>query len=237
LSSTYSTGLCIKYDPADTNDLPEHYNDARHYYSAYTLVIDSTMYIEQEKRGYEHINAYGTVTIPYGSFPCLRYVLWDTCTQIIYYNNVPINYDTTTRISHQFVAENRTAVVCVHSHAEETNPYFTNAEVLERLTHFATGVEEVPGNTAKQNIVSAHPNPFSGSVTFAYTGEIFKPVDVKIFDVQGTLVRTVTASAGKNIGVTWDGTNEDGIRMPAGVYLYQAQAGGQEMTGKVVKTR
>lgn len=236
LTSGYSMNMVIKYDPADTVPLPVHYNDSRHYYYAYTYVMDSTMYIELEQKGYEHIDAYGTVTIPYGSFPCLRAMLWDTCTQIIYHNNVPILYDTTTRISHQFVAEDRGAVVCVFSMAEETNPYFTGAEILERLTYFATGVEETEGNIAKDNIVRVQPNPFGRTVTFAYTGETFEPVDVKIYDVQGVFIKTVVVPIGKNTTAAWNGTNEQGMRMPAGVYLYRAQADGLEVSGKVVKT-
>lgn len=237
LTSGYSMNMVIKYDPADTVDLPVHYNDSRHYYTMYTLVMDSTMYMENTKRGYEHVDAYGAVTIPYGTYPCLRTIVWDTCTQILYYNNVPVMYDTTTRISHQFVAEDRGAVVCAHSIEDETNPYFTAAEVLERLTYFATGVEEAEGNAVKDNIVRVHPNPFGGTVTFAYTGEMFEPVDVKIYDVRGALVKTIAVSAGNNAVATWNGTNEHGMRMPAGVYLYRVQAGNQEMTGKVVKTR
>ncbi len=95
-----------KYNPTDTNGLPEHYNDSRHYHIAWLYNLNANSYYKYEKRGYEHINAYGTVIVPYDTFPCLRFILYDTLALTLYYNNVPVYTDTTRRILHQFVAEN-----------------------------------------------------------------------------------------------------------------------------------
>jgi hypothetical protein len=234
---TTSSGVFMKYDPVDTNDLPEHYNDSRHYYTAYIVGMGAGAYALYQKKGFEHINAYGTVVIPYGSFPCLRYVLYDTLVQIMYYNGIPVFYDTTTRILHQFVAENRSGVVCVISHEDETNPYFTNASILERLTYFSTGIEEVENSIARECRVTVHPNPFHSSVTFTYDSETAEPATMEIYNAQGRLMRTFTADAGCKAVFNWAGDNADGVRVPGGVYFYRILSGDRQVTGKIVRTR
>ena len=234
-----SGNMFIKYNPVDTNNLPEHYGDNRYYRAGWRYDIDASTYMTYVKKGYETINAYGNVTIPYGTFPCLRYILFDTLIQTMYYNNVPIYCDTSTRISHQFVAENRSGVVCVFSNSGETNPYFTNAATLERLTYFYTAIEETgPGSSEKT--VQVHPNPFDNGVTFAYTPEIYEDMSLKIYDVQGQIVKTLNLPRAHSVlpaCVAWDGTKDNGTRLPAGVYFYRFQAGERMAIGKVVKVK
>ncbi|NIW45010.1 MAG: T9SS type A sorting domain-containing protein, partial [candidate division Zixibacteria bacterium] len=52
-------------------------------------------------------------------------------------------------------------------------------------------------------------------------------VELKIFDIQGRLVRTLVNNqlpAGQH-RVTWDGRNDNGSQVSSGVYLYRIQAG------------
>jgi hypothetical protein len=237
IAGTASSGMCLMYDPVDTNNLPEHYNDTRHYYAAYTVDFGAGSYVLYEKRGFEDIDAYGTVIVPYGSYPCLRYVLFDTLMLTTYYNNVPILFDTTTSILHQFVAENYSGVVCVRSQDDETNPYFTNASILERLTYFATGIEEVTNVFVGDNSVTVSPNPFKNNVAFTYDGETTGPVIFEIYDVQGRLIRDFAVrTAGKAI-INWSGKDRDGMCVPEGVYLFRVHAGDHHMIGKIVRMR
>ncbi|NIS38102.1 T9SS type A sorting domain-containing protein, partial [Candidatus Saccharibacteria bacterium] len=50
---------------------------------------------------------------------------------------------------------------------------------------------------------------------------------LKIFDIQGRLIRTLvnkTLSAGQH-EVSWDGRNDNGVKLSSGVYFYRIQAG------------
>jgi flagellar hook assembly protein FlgD len=73
------------------------------------------------------------------------------------------------------------------------------------------------------------PNPFSrGSETLIrYSVAEHGVVRLRILDVAGRLVRTITESAklGDN-SITWDGTNQNGRQVASGVYFYEIQAGG-----------
>lgn len=235
ISGTAASGVFLSYDPADTNSLPEHYNDMRHYYTSFTHQFDPNSYMVFERRGFEHVNAYGTVVIPYGSFPCLRFVLYDTLIQTMYYYGIPVMFDTVTNIVHQFVAENRSAVVCVFSEDGETNPYFTFATILERMTYFATGIDEAGNMTVGENAIRVHPNPFTESVTFTWTAETAHPAILDIYDIQGRVVQHVEVDAGKP-AINWPGIAADGKRVPDGVYFYRYKMAEKEFTGKIVKT-
>ena len=82
------------------------------------------------------------------------------------------------------------------------------------------------------------PNPFNPSTVLAFDvpaggGQ----VKVRIFDVRGSLVRTLLdekLSAG-NKRLTWNGENDSGNRVTSGVYFYQVRiAGGASETRKMV---
>ncbi len=234
-----SGGVFQKYIVIDTNFLPDQYGNNRHYRTTWRYQIDASTYIEYTKRGYESINAYGTVVIPFNSFPCLRYLLMDTVTSIIYYNNVPIIYDTVTKIGHQFVAENFSGVVCVFSQDNETNPYFTNAAILERLTRFIPGGAVSENNPcAKQLEIAVRPNPFSAQTNISIEhGE--KNRELRIYDISGKLIKELSSELGSGIidHVSWNGTDQTGHQVPAGVYFIQVESDMKAFTKKIVKTK
>jgi hypothetical protein len=86
----------------------------------------------------------------------------------------------------------------------------------------------------------AHPNPFNPmtEISFTLPGVSGKSHQAKlqVFDSRGRLVRTLIdepLTAG-NHRVTWDGRDQTGKMVSAGVYLYRLQASGQAATGKMV---
>ena len=85
---------------------------------------------------------------------------------------------------------------------------------------------------------SVAPNPFSNEMRVALTAVGNDPVAVSIHDVRGRLVRHVTrAASGSGSGpasLVWDGRDEAGSGVPAGVYFVVARAG---TTGPVTSKR
>ncbi len=89
----------------------------------------------------------------------------------------------------------------------------------------ATGIPTLRfANRLEQN----YPNPFNPSTTIHYSIEERSLVTLRIFNVAGQLVRTLTnevqepGEAGHV--VTWDGTNDRGRALPRGFYFYQLVA-------------
>ncbi|MBZ0199313.1 MAG: T9SS type A sorting domain-containing protein [Ignavibacteriaceae bacterium] len=74
----------------------------------------------------------------------------------------------------------------------------------------------------KQNF----PNPFNPTTEINFSIETNQPVTLKIFDIKGELIRTLvneTMSGGSHT-ITWNGTNDKGIRQATGVYFYELRS-------------
>jgi hypothetical protein len=83
------------------------------------------------------------------------------------------------------------------------------------------------------------PNPFTRTTTINY--QLTRPglVSLEVYNVAGQLVSTLVSSAmpaGRH-SATWDGRDEQGRRVSAGVYLYQLRAGDKALTRKMVLVR
>ena len=69
----------------------------------------------------------------------------------------------------------------------------------------------------------AHPNPFNPTVNFAIDLPGKGRVRVRIYDARGRRVRELLHEdlpAGR-LEVSWNGTDEAGLRQPGGVYLFE----------------
>jgi len=83
------------------------------------------------------------------------------------------------------------------------------------------------------------PDPFNPSTDIRFTLEIDEPVTLSVYDLRGHKVRTlvdIEMSRG-NFDVNWDGTDNRGIPLPSGVYLYRLDAGGERLTRKMMLVR
>jgi len=80
------------------------------------------------------------------------------------------------------------------------------------------------------------PNPFNPRTTLHFSLAATGPASLAIYDVNGRRVRTLvdaTLAAGAHVAV-WDGTDDDGHRVGAGVYWSQLRTGGYESQKKMV---
>ena len=89
--------------------------------------------------------------------------------------------------------------------------------------------------TLEQN----YPNPFNPSTTINYNVERSGHVSLNVYDVMGRLVKTLVndyRDAGHTSGyqVVWDGLDNSGQQVSAGLYIYSLQTGGMTMTEKMV---
>ena len=80
------------------------------------------------------------------------------------------------------------------------------------------------------------PNPFSGSTLISYRVARPGPVTLRVYDLRGRLVRTLLAAesmaAGRHEAV-WNGRDETGLDVSAGVYLLKFEAGDFRSTQSV----
>jgi flagellar hook assembly protein FlgD len=86
--------------------------------------------------------------------------------------------------------------------------------------------------------LAAFPNPFSASTRIRFEIPSLQPVSVRLFDLNGRLVRRLEESAHLE-GVqewTWDGRDDAGRPVTSGVYFYQVVGETFRATRKLVRT-
>ena len=112
--------------------------------------------------------------------------------------------------------------------------------------YFATGVvsgieEEEPDHSPKTTEVRlfCHPNPFRDRVEIEYCiGQSAEGIELKVYDLTGRLIRSFPSSLlTLRSSVTWDGRDDNGEAVSAGVYLIKGEIGSKEVSEKVMYVR
>ena len=84
-----------------------------------------------------------------------------------------------------------------------------------------------------------YPNPFNPSTMIEYNIEAAGHVSLKVYDVMGRLVRTLVdeyqeAGYGSGYNVLWNGLDNMGNQVSAGIYIYSLQSDNMITTKKMV---
>ncbi|MDD3642037.1 MAG: hypothetical protein PHQ19_01015, partial [Candidatus Krumholzibacteria bacterium] len=89
------------------------------------------------------------------------------------------------------------------------------------------------------SISCAYPNPFSETVRFDLRAERLTPVDARVYDARGALVRRLVEDELFILddAVEWDGRNDRGEQVAAGVYFVEFTAPTLRRTITVVRLR
>ena len=116
-----------------------------------------------------------------------------------------------------------------------TDDQYGNAMELSTgtITLLSDGV-----NPTEFGIANNYPNPFNPSTTIEYNVENSGHVSLKIFDIMGRSVRTLVneykESGRSDYKVVWDGKNDHGQQVSAGLYLYTLSSNGLTDHAKMV---
>jgi hypothetical protein len=86
-----------------------------------------------------------------------------------------------------------------------------------------TGYSDLVGHTA--NLLSVRPNPFRDNVSVEFTLEKASAASLKIYSLQGVLVKSLSdgmMNEGKHT-FTWDGSDLNGVAVSHGLYMIMLQ--------------
>ena len=63
-----------------------------------------------------------------------------------------------------------------------------------------------------------------------------RSVEVGVFNVAGRLVKTLASGsqAAGTYTVTWDGSDDSGVRMAPGVYFLKSKVGGEQIVSRLI---
>jgi hypothetical protein len=98
-------------------------------------------------------------------------------------------------------------------------------------------VEAVPGRVALRGAV---PNPFNPTTAIHFELPRTAPVELRLLDVRGRVVRALLAGGLRGPGaheVLWDGRDASGVALPSGVYLVELRTLGARRTSRLVLLR
>ena len=109
---------------------------------------------------------------------------------------------------------------------------------IELLRHYLSIANQ---RVEETKLLPNYPNPFNPETWIPYQLSEGSTVTVKIYDVSGSLVRTIGVGH-KSVGyyltrekaVYWDGRNENGERISSGVYFYTLITGDYTQTRRMV---
>ena len=84
-----------------------------------------------------------------------------------------------------------------------------------------------------------YPNPFTGQTMIPFTVTVKTNVQLEVFDSQGRMVRTLMTNplVPGLYGIPWDGNNENGQPLPAGVYLYRLKTDKSSISKRMILVR
>ena len=98
-----------------------------------------------------------------------------------------------------------------------------------------TAVDDAAAPFEAPVLYPGRPNPFRGAMEVRFALERPSHVSLAIYETAGRRVRTL-ASGPETVGshvATWDGSDDRGRRVPAGVYFIRLDAGGRVATRKI----
>jgi len=130
------------------------------------------------------------------------------------------------------------AVRCSTMLAGDDNPVndLAQQQVVVKPAPGIESPEELSGIPREYSLGSPKPNPSADRVGLAFALPVRARVSIQLYDIAGALVRTLATSefpAGYHL-VTWNGTDERGMRVNRGTYFCRLQAPGFSRIVKLI---
>jgi hypothetical protein len=174
------TGI-VKLD-SSTMYFPFTYGSSSSIYAFDTVINSPDTFVTVELTRDMSIDAYGTVIIPSGSFPCLR-IRSHTVIHLSGYIVIviPIPFDTTiSEYSYNWVTEGQPDLITITSPLNETNPNFTEAGKVEMFRDYLSGIQETPVELNSEQI-----NLVQENNCYYLNFNNLSPGYLKIYDLSG----------------------------------------------------
>lgn len=100
----------------------------------------------------------------------------------------------------------------------------------------STEVKDITELPSSYRLLNNYPNPFNPSTKIAFEIPQSENVSLKIYNIRGELIRTVT---NENLPAGyfekyWDGKNDNGKEVSSGIYIYRLTAGKFDRSARMV---
>lgn len=115
----------------------------------------------------------------------------------------------------------------------------SNSGSLRRVVYAGEAPPPPPSNTFSLAL-SVAPQPAVGQATISFTPSAAARVTARIHDLSGRVVRTLLSAsdrAAARYDLTWDGSDDVGQSVPAGLYIVRIEAAGLDRSQRVMLIR
>lgn len=99
------------------------------------------------------------------------------------------------------------------------------------------GIEEGSSKPTPKSRLLLSANPFRHQLNLSLIGLVGHEVRLRLFDITGTCVKTLINGIAVYPAVSWDGKNDAGQVLPAGVYFLELQTADTSETHKLIMIR
>lgn len=238
-NSSFLSGAA-RFNPPNVilNYLPTKYGDEWITKSIFDIVKDTTILgISGEFRlsvndsAYSLIDAWGTISIPFGDFDCLRMKSYVTMNEKVTFNGAIITQKIARVVNYNWLVKDYGMVMRVASHTAEPSDNFTDARLYSRMTSFMPGPtlvkNQIPLKPISMTLLQNYPNPFNPSTSITYSLAQNDMVSLAIYNQLGQEVRTLVPYSVNEAGehrIEWNGDNNLGTKVPSGIYYCQLKS-------------
>jgi hypothetical protein len=182
------------------------------------------------------VDAEGELTIPAGTFPCLRLKIYRYLSVDVYLaNTTTLVYSSPEDvIMYEWHTQDGGMLLQVSSHSGETDPNYTDAGLVVRMqeNNVLTGVDcdpdcDNPSLTPDRfSLKQNYPNPFNPSTSVSFTLAEPSRVHLSVLNLLGqeiALLESGIRQKGSH-SIQWNGRDFQDRNLPAGIYFYRLRA-------------
>jgi len=120
-----------------------------------------------------------------------------------------------------------------YTYSNVSGSYY-DQDFAEKVT--SLGIEDLNSVPTSFTVLPAYPNPFNPSTTITYGLDSGSDVSIQIYDITGQLISTLQDNFQTQgwHSVKWNGTNQYGNQVPAGIYLSKVTSSTNTKTTKLM---
>lgn len=210
--------LPLQYDSKDTS------------YSEAELNIPNLAYVKQKQWRYNHVDGWGTITTPFGTFDCMRVKSRLVGEDSIVYNGFPFTQTRPTRFEYKWLANNEIVpVLQIITQAGPGGGTQINNQVQYRDTLRAVPMVGIAEEMAmyQNGQLCPRPNPASEQVLLEWEKQLGASSRIEIYDNGGRLLFEQDLAHQQQLSInvnTWE----------SGVYQVRIYGDKQSYTGTFI---
>ncbi len=188
-----------------------------------TLSLGSNLFSVNRTVSEYLVDAWGTITVPLGTYDCLRIRSINHDYYTAYMGSMQLFSDTTENVAYLWIGKNVGFLASVSGPDGSTNPNFTQASDVYFRVSSSTAIGSSDETVISQyELFQNFPNPFNPTTTIAFTLPKAEDVRFAVYNIAGQLVEE------RSLGHLSAGEHQIQFRaqnLPSGIYFYQIQAG------------